>query len=229
MLKPYSWLLFDADGTILDYNTAETHSLKAAAASFGFDVNPEILSLYNEINSALWVDLERGNITSLELRVKRFDSLASRMDWDVSAVDFSRTYLQELGNSGFMIPGAREMLADLPGDMQRAIITNGIKDTQYGRLKKADLMNDFVEIIISEEAGSAKPAAAFFDYTLDRIGFRNREEMLIIGDSLSSDIAGGVGYGIDTCWFNPEGRENKTGVEPTYEISCWDDLFEIIK
>lgn len=228
-MKRYSWLLFDADGTILDYNAAETHSLKAAAANFGIDVTPEILSLYREINSALWADLEKGKISSIELRVKRFDNLASRLDWDVSAVDLSRTYLQELGNSGFMISGAREMLTDLPEDMSRAVITNGIKDTQYGRLDNAGLMNDFAEIIISEEAGAAKPAAAFFDYVLDRIGFRNRDEMLIIGDSLSSDIAGGVGYGIDTCWFNPDGLENKTGVEPTYEISGWDGLLKIIK
>ena len=121
------------------------------------------------------------------------------------------------------------MLTDLPEDMSRAVITNGIKDTQYGRFDNAGLMNDFAEIIISEEAGAAKPAAAFFDYVLDRIGFRNRDEMLIIGDSLSSDIAGGVGYGIDTCWFNPDGLENKTGVEPTYEISGWDGLLKIIK
>ena len=228
-MKRYSWLLFDADGTILDYNAAETHSLRAAAANFGIDVTPEILSLYREINSALWADLEKGKISSIELRVKRFDSLASRLNWDVSAVDFSRTYLKELGNSGFMIPGAREMLTDLPEDMARAIITNGIKDTQYGRLDNAGLMNDFAEIIISEEAGVAKPAAAFFDYVLDRIGFRNRDEMLIIGDSLSSDIAGGVGYGIDTCWFNPDGLENKTGIEPTYEISDWEGLLNIIK
>ena len=228
-MKRYSWLLFDADGTILDYNAAETHSLKAAAANFGIDVTPEILSLYREINSALWADLEKGKISSIELRVKRFDSLASRLDWDVSAVDLSRTYLQELSNSGFMISGAREMLTDLPEDMSRAVITNGIKDTQYGRLDNAGLMNDFAEIIISEEAGAAKPAAAFFDYVLDRIGFRNRDEMLIIGDSLSSDIAGGVGYGIDTCWFNPDGLENKNGVEPTYVISGWDGLLKIIK
>lgn len=228
MMKRYSWLLFDADGTILDYEAAEAHSLKASAAAFGFDVTPGVLSLYQEINSALWADLEKARISSLELRVRRFKRLASRMDWDVSPAEFSRIYLEELGNSGFLIAGVREMLDELPGNMHRAIITNGITDTQYGRLKKAELMNDFYEIIISEEAGAAKPAAAFFDFVLDRIGFRQLGEMLIIGDSLSSDIAGGVGYGIDTCWYNPERRVNETGIEPTYEISGWDGLFEII-
>ncbi|RKX73341.1 MAG: noncanonical pyrimidine nucleotidase, YjjG family, partial [Spirochaetes bacterium] len=108
------------------------------------------------------------------------------------------------------------------------IITNGIKDTQYGRLKKAGLMEIFEEIIISEEAGIAKPAVGFFDYALERIGFRQIENMLVIGDSLSSDIAGGAGYGIDTCWFNPEGLENNSSVKPTYEISGWDGLFKIL-
>jgi 2-haloacid dehalogenase len=229
MTTRYSWLLFDADGTILDYNAAEIHSLTTAAASFGYDVTPEILNLYREINSALWADLERGNISSLELRVKRFESLAARLNWTVSAEDFSRIYLEKLGNSGFMINGARGMLDKLPDNMQRAIITNGIKDTQYGRLKQADLMDDFTHIIISEEAGVAKPAAGFFDYALERIGSNLIEEMLIIGDSLSSDIAGGVGYGIDTCWYNPQGLENRTQVKPTYEIADWGGLFSILE
>jgi len=228
MKKKYSWLLFDADGTILDYRAAEAYSLKAAASFFGLEVGEEILKLYQEINSALWAELEKGFITSLELRVKRFKMLSSRMGWDVSADEFSRVYLQELGRSGFMMPGAAEMLKDLPGGTGKAVITNGIKDTQYGRLKTASLLSSFDEIIISEEAGVAKPAAGFFDYTLKRIGSRKIEEMLVIGDSLSSDIAGGAGYGIDTCWFNPEGLENNSGIKPTYEISNWEGLFRIL-
>lgn len=226
--KQYSWLLFDADGTILDYDAAEAYSLNAAAESFGYRVTPEISDLYKKINSALWAELERGNISSLELRVKRFDSLATKLGWTVSPTDFSRRYLEALGRSGFMIPGAREMLDNLPGFMNRAIITNGIKDTQYGRLRKANLINDFAHVIISEEAGVAKPAAGYFDYTLDVIGFREIEKMLVIGDSLSSDIAGGAGYGIDTCWYNPAGLANKSGIKPSYEISDWDGLFRIL-
>lgn len=224
----YSWLLFDADGTILDYNAAEAYSLKSAAASFGYRVTPEITDLYRGINSALWAELEKGNISSLELRVRRFKSLAEKLGWTVSPADFSSTYLEALGSSGFMIPGVREMLDNLPERLNRAIITNGIKDTQYGRLEKANLLGDFAYVIISEEAGVAKPAAGFFDYTLDIIGFRETDKMLVIGDSLSSDIAGGVGYGIDTCWYNPEGLANNSGIRPSYEISDWDGLMEIV-
>lgn len=228
MSKQYSWLLFDADGTILDYVAAEAYSLKTAAASFGYQITPEITVLYKKINSALWAELEKGNISSLELRVKRFDSLAAELGWTVSPSDFSSTYLEALGDSGFMIPGAREMLDNLPERMNRAIITNGIKDTQYGRLRKADLMNDFAHVIISEEAGVAKPAAGFFDYTLEIIRSRKTAEMLVIGDSLSSDIAGGVGYGIDTCWYNPDRLMNETDIKPTFEISDWEGLFGIL-
>jgi YjjG family noncanonical pyrimidine nucleotidase len=228
MRNKYSWLLFDADGTILDYRAAEAYSLKAAASFFGEDVNEKALKLYQEINSAFWAELEKGTITSLELRVRRFETLSARMGWDISAEEFSRVYLHELGQSGFMMPGAAQMLKGLPGGIKKAIITNGIKDTQYGRLKKASLMGTFDEIIISEEAGVAKPAAGFFDYTLERIGSRDKDDMLIIGDSLSSDIAGGAGYGIDTCWFNPEGLENGSELEPTYEIADWDGLFRIL-
>jgi len=224
----YSWLLFDADGTFLDYRAGESHSLRAAAASFGRDADEEALNLYRTINSGLWAELEKGRISSLELRIRRFEQLCEQLGWDIPAADFSRAYLEELGGSGFMIPGAREMLGNIPDAIHKAVITNGIRDTQYGRLRKAGLMDVFDEIIISEEAGIAKPAAGFFDYALDRIGSRNKDDMLIIGDSLSSDIAGGVGYGIDTCWFNPGGGENKSGITPTYEISDWEGLFRIL-
>ena len=228
MDRRYSWLLFDADGTLLDYEAAERRALKTAVESFGHDITDEIRKDYHRINSGFWAMLEKGEITSGELRVRRFEVLAREYGWTMDAGAFSDRYLAELGRSGPMIPGARKMLDSLPAGSKKVIITNGIKDVQYGRLNDAGISSLFEEIVISEEAGVAKPAAGFFDHLVERIGFHDISRMLVIGDSLSSDIAGGNGYGIDTCWFNPAGKDNSTDISPTYEIRDWDQLFETV-
>jgi len=225
----YRWLLFDADGTILDYDAAEAHSLNSAMGFFSLEMTPAILELYRKINSALWAELERGRIDPETLWVKRFQILASRMNWDLPAQHLSVRYLAELRRSGFLMSGAREMLDSLPETVKKAVISNGFREIQLGRLKQARLNGVFQHLIVSEDAKAAKPSPRFFDYTLKRINFYNRDEILIIGDSLSSDVAGGAGYGIDTCWFNPESRNNPTAIIPTYVIPDWAGLFPILE
>lgn len=224
----YTWLLFDADGTVLDYEAAETHALRTAVESWGYTISAGLRDRYHRINSGLWALLEKGEITSAELRVKRFKVLADEMGWEMDAEEFSRRYLEELARGGYMVDGAREMLSRLSQRYKMAIITNGIRDVQYGRLDDAGIRDLFIEVVISEDAGTAKPASGYFDYMIDRIGFDDRSRMLVIGDSLSSDIAGGNGYGIDTCWFNPDGIGNPTRIQPVYEIRDWDGLYDIL-
>ena len=229
MERRYLWLLFDADGTILDYKAAEADALKAAIDAFGFALSDEVRDRYHVINSALWARLEQGTVSSAELRVRRFEELAAEFGWSVDAAALSEVYLGELSRGGHMMPGAMDMLDRLPEDRNRAIITNGIRDVQYGRLAAAGIRDRFAAVAISEEIGVAKPAPGYFDYVLDLIGFRDTSRMLVIGDSLSSDMAGGIGYGIDTCWFNPGRKANPTELRPTYEIAAWPELFPIIE
>lgn len=224
MICKYKWLLFDADGTLLDYEQSEKHSLEQAFKQAGIEMQTLHLESYQKINAFLWSELEKGNITSKRLRVKRFELLLDELSLNADAEMFSKNYLDALGQTGFLIAGALEILNKLQGIFKLAIITNGIKETQQGRFKKADLNKYFEQIIISEEAGIAKPDKGFFDYTMDKIGFHNKKELLIIGDSLNSDILGGNLSGIDTCWFNPKGKINKTDIKPDYEIK---DLMEL--
>lgn len=226
--RRYSWLLFDADGTLLDYNAAEESALRTAAAEFKLKITPEIRTLYREINAALWEELEKGIVSSEKLRVLRFERLAEHLGVQLDAEHFSNVYLRELAQSGFMMEGAREMLEKLPKTVSKAIITNGIKDTQFGRLKQAGILDYFSHVVVSETAGAAKPSPIFFDSVMGLIGHVPLKSILVIGDSLSSDIAGGIGYGLDTCWFNPAGKVGDSSVLPTYEISGWEDLFGIL-
>ena len=226
----YKYLLFDADGTILDYDKAEENALNRASAVSGYYVSDSIREVYRKINSQLWAMLEKDLISSEKLRVLRFEKLAEASGWqNFDPAGFSKLYLKFLADSGFMINGALQMLNNLPSETVKVIITNGIKDIQISRLTRAGIIGMFKAVIISEEAGSPKPAGEFFDYTLKKINYYEKSEMLVVGDSLSSDIAGGIDYGIDTCWFNPSGKENTTSSIPDYEISSWNEFLEIIK
>ncbi len=247
-MNTYSWYLFDADGTLLDYPAAEARALEETARRFGLAVNDEIRGVYHRINTALWALLEQGRISSEELRWRRFEQLAAECGWNMDARRFSSDYLEELAEGGFMISGARTMLERLlgggraegrggaaagaeaagTGRVRAAVVTNGLREVQYRRLEKAGIRHLFEEVIVSEDAPAAKPDEAYFDYALGRIGFFRKDEILVIGDSLSSDIAGAAAFGLDSCWFNPEGRENTGPWSPSFEIGSWEEFFTVV-
>ncbi|MEN8120065.1 MAG: YjjG family noncanonical pyrimidine nucleotidase [Bacteroidota bacterium] len=228
MKYKYKWLLFDADGTLLNYNRSEKHALSEALKAFQIDNKTSFLEKYRKINANLWSELEKGSITSEKLRVKRFEVLFNDLNLDINPTTFSKKYLDALGQTGFLIDGTRELLNELNGNVNLAIITNGIKKVQNNRLHKTKLNKYFEHVIISEELGVAKPDRLFFEHTLNKINFYNKKEILIIGDSLNSDILGGNYSHIDTCWYNPKNKKNKTGIKPTYEITNLMDIIDII-
>ncbi len=225
-------LLFDADGTLIDYNLAEKHAFKETLAATGYTGDSEkALFLYRKINKAHWEAFERGEINQVQLRTQRFAGLIDELVLKISPPDMSEIYLKELSRCGQLIPNALEVLGKLheSGDYNLVIVTNGLKDVQYDRLKAGGIHDFFNEIIISEEIGSQKPEREFFEKTFSILGNNNNEEYLIIGDSLSSDMMGGIGSGIKTCWFNPEQSPGNENIIPDYEISDLNELFPLLK
>ncbi|QQZ63458.1 YjjG family noncanonical pyrimidine nucleotidase [Paenibacillus sonchi] len=225
----YEVILFDADDTLFDYGMAESRALYNAFAHFGLPTGAEdYAASYKEINAALWKDLEQGRTTSAVLRVERFNRLFAAHKLDLSPEAFSEAYLKFLGEGTFLIQGAVELCRELAG-CRLAVITNGIKDVQLSRIQGSPLSSTFEQIIISEEAGCQKPERGIFDYAFAKLGISDRSKVLIVGDSLTSDIQGGINYGIDTCWFNPLGKEGAPGIHPTYEIRELSELLEITR
>ncbi|WP_150265301.1 YjjG family noncanonical pyrimidine nucleotidase [Paenibacillus tepidiphilus] len=225
----YEVILFDADDTLFDYGMAESTAFYNVFAHFGLPTGAEeYAASYREINQALWRDLEKGVISSAALRVERFNRLFARHQLELDPSAFSEAYLRFLGEGTYLIQGAAELCGQLSG-CRLAIITNGIKDVQLSRIKGSPLAKTFERIIISEEAGSQKPERAIFDYAFAELGLSDKAKVLIVGDSLTSDIQGGINYGIDTCWFNPLGRPNELGLQPTYEIRDLAELLEIVR
>ena len=224
----YRWLLFDADGTLFDYDTAEASALAVAWGETGLAPPSALLEVYRRINAALWKDYEAGAIGQAELQIERFVRLVGELDGPADPTRLSRDYLGHLARQTDLLEGARELLDRVSGRFQLALITNGIPEVQRPRLESSGFDRLFPVVVISGEEGVAKPAPEIFDVALRRMGGPPREEILLIGDSLTSDIRGGVDYGLDTCWFNPAGRELGDGPEPRYEIRRLDELHKIV-
>jgi 2-haloacid dehalogenase len=223
----YKWLLFDMDDTLFDYDRAEESALRATFEQVGLAFDADILRVYRGINDKLWLDLEGGRVDAARLKVVRFERLFAALDVRHDPPAFSARYLANLGDGIFLLDGAEEVVRTLGGSFDLGVITNGLTDVQRPRLAKSGFDGYVKAVVISEEVGAAKPDPAIFDIAFERMGHPTKNEVLIVGDSLSSDIAGGLAYGIDTCWLNPAGRP---GGEPpsTFEIRRLSDLLPIL-
>ena len=101
------------------------------------------------------------------------------------------------------------------------IASNGVGLVQKPRIEKSGLKKYFQKVYLSEEIGYNKPDVEFFDSILKDYLFKER--MVMIGDSLSSDIRGGKNFNIPTIWYNPNHLECDL---PDYQV---DDLLQIFR
>lgn len=227
-MKKYEVILFDVDGTLLDFDKAEERGIEALLVHFGVPVCEENKEKYHVLNQSYWKRLELGELTRDQVLSLRFEEYFGDFGIKVDGMEVDGLYRKELDNSAILIDGAIEILTYLKEKYSLYVVSNGVASTQYRRLGAAGLDQYFDGIFISEEAGCQKPQAGFFEYCFEKMGRRDAENMLIVGDSLTSDIRGGNGSGIDTCWFNPRGLANTAGVRVDYEIRELSELGEML-
>ena len=225
IVKKYDIFLFDADGTLFDYDLAEEYALSTMFKRCGFKYSDDIRAAYRRINTRAWESYERREITKDELQALRFSRLFDAIGVQYDVMEFNAMYLAELGKGTFLTEGAREICMAVTALGKRIfIVTNGILATQEARINHS-LIKDYISgYFVSEHVGFQKPDAEYFGYVFSHIPAADKNKIIIIGDSLSADIAGGNNAGIDSCWYNPNGAENHTEVVPTYEIN---DLSQI--
>ncbi len=224
----YTWLLFDADNTLFNFELAERLALEFTFKAFKLAFGEQAQLAFHEINAAVWHDFEQGKIESAALRVLRFERLFTAMGWNVDAEAFSALYLRSLADQSTLLPGAEQTVRELSRRFHLALITNGLQDVQRPRLAASSIAPFLEAVIISEEIGAAKPSTEFFDTTFEVIGHPPKDQVLVIGDSLSSDIAGGARYGLDTCWVNPNGLQPELELEITYQVREVQELLRIL-
>lgn len=221
------FLFLDLDDTILDFQKAERLALAKTLESFGLPPTDTVLARYHEINREHWERLERKELTRQQVLVGRFAALFQEMGLSAEAEKVARTYEENLSQGHYFLPGAEEALKSLSQTYKLYLASNGTARVQAGRLKSAGIIPYFQEIFVSEEMGYNKPDPAYFDACFARIpGFR-KDRAMMVGDSLSSDILGGIQAGIATCWVNPR---HKTGsIRPDYEIESIVQLEALLK
>lgn len=225
----YDLLLCDADDTLFDFGKAEENAFADACAAMGFAASGELLAIYSVINEALWKLLEQGGITQKVLRVRRFEQFLEKIGkTELDAQAMSDAFVESLGRQSVPIDGAIEAIARWSRMLPVIIVTNGIAKVQHNRMNGSEVRHYIRGMVISEEVGAAKPDPRMLEVGMEMAGITDRSRVLMLGDSLSSDMAAAANAGVDACWYNPKKNVNKKGLPIRYEIMDLDDVDSIL-
>lgn len=226
----FDTILWDVDGTLLDFGAAEEAAIRSLFADFGLGVCTDaMLARYSEINRNYWRALERGEMTKPEILTRRFeDFFAAEGLSGPSPAEFNAAYQTRLGDTIVYCDGSDKLVASLRGKVRQYAVSNGTVAAQTRKLARSGFDRLMDGIFLSERIGWEKPAKEFFDAVFREIGEERRASSIIVGDSLTSDIAGANRAGIKSCWYNPRGAENGTNAKPDFEIKDLREILEIL-
>ncbi|MDX5322920.1 MAG: YjjG family noncanonical pyrimidine nucleotidase [Exiguobacterium sp.] len=225
-MKRYEAILFDVDDTLLDFKQSEHVALQQLLAAYNVHMTDELKQQYVTINNGLWRAFERGEVGREDVLMGRHTQLFDTLGITIDAHEVEQRYRNHLHSGVHIIDGALELVQTLSEQYPLYIVTNGVTETQFKRLEASGLLPYFQDVFVSDATGSQKPMKPFFDYVFDRVPHVAPERGLIVGDSVTADIAGGRMYGLDTCWYNP--HEIAATVETTYEIQDLNELTSIL-
>lgn len=224
-------ILWDVDGTLLDFEKSEDYGIRKCFEIFGLGkCTDEMLKRYSAINRKHWEALERGELTKPQVLYNRFEEFFAEENIDFDKIDqLNNEYQFLLGDNAFFCDNALETVTALKGKVKQYAVTNGTETAQQRKLTKSGLINIFDDIFISDTIGFEKPSVEFF-YEVQKItGTFNKDETIIIGDSLSSDMKGGNNAGILCCWYNPRKVPKKDGIRIDFEVNDLAEIFNILE
>lgn len=221
-------IFLDVDNTILDFNKAEAIALEKTLSALSVPHSPEVIRRYSQLNLAQWKLLEQGKLTREQVKVRRYRLLFDELKTDASPEEAARIYEGLLGQGHYFMDGAVEMLQALYGSFHLYLATNGTASVQKSRLKSAEIEPFFEQIFISEELGCNKPETSFFERCFATIPDLKKEEAVMVGDSLTSDILGGIRAGIRTIWFNKDLKESSGEIRPDHTIKALSELPDLL-
>lgn len=225
---PYPYLLFDADNTLFDFDQAERNAHLLLCRAHGLAFSEEGYQLYHKCNADLWRDFDRGLCTKEYLLVERFRRYLAITGERANPEALNRDHLRALGEGAMLLPGAEELCRVLSRDHRLYLLTNAVASVQKTRFANSAIAPYFQGAFISEEVGVGKPDPAYFDYVFHAVPGLARDNALVIGDSLTSDIQGANNAGLPCCWFNPKGQPRPQGLRIDYEIRALEELYAIM-
>ncbi|MGM0198551.1 YjjG family noncanonical pyrimidine nucleotidase [Enterococcus sp. DIV1314a] len=224
----YTTLLFDVDDTLLDFQAAESQALKALFEKEGLNFTSDKEKLYKEVNEARWRAFETGEMSRDEVVNGRFGAFFQLLNHEVDSLAMEQAYREFLNEGHQLLGNSLEVVQHFAEKADLYIVTNGVSKTQFKRLEDSKLLPYFKEVIVSEDTGYQKPMIEFFEYTFAKIPNLNKAQTVIIGDSLSSDIQGGINAEIDTIWLRPDTPKTPLAIEPTHQIRQLEDLYSLL-
>lgn len=223
-MKQYEWILFDADETLFHFDAFR--GLQLTFSRFGVEFNQLHYQEYQTANKALWVEYQNGNITASELQIQRFHSWAIQLN--ILPQQLNSAFLSMMAEICIPLEGAVNLLDALKGKIKMGIITNGFTELQQARLERTGLKNHFDLVVISEQIGIAKPHPGIFEHALALMGQPARDRVLMVGDTLETDILGGFNAGLDTCWLNKDNKSLVENILFKFEVSSLTELKNLL-
>lgn len=229
MKNTITTIFWDVDNTLLDFDYSMRNSLRTCFQTIGKKITEEMIDSYEQINDSYWKRLELGEVTREELLNGRFaDFFAKYGIDDVDVTSFRKEYETNLGRIYDVLDDSFTICKSLQTKQKQYVVTNGISAVQRSKLQLsgfADLMDG---LFISQEVGASKPERKFFESCLEQVEEKDRSRILIVGDSLTSDIKGGMDAGIKTCWYNPGKKSLPKGYAIDYEISHLEQIYDLL-
>ncbi len=223
----YTTLLLDLDDTLLDFKAAEAKAIRKVLKNNSLPSDDEAVCTYSRINKSFWESFERGEIPKSAIFTGRFKRLLEVFGCKGDPDALSAEYGRGLSEGYFTVEGAFQILDYLRKQGYKLYAaTNGLSATQNRRIAGSGLAPYFDRVFVSEDSGYQKPEREYYDYIISNIPEKDRRKILIVGDSQSSDILGGINAGIDTCWYNPAGLEPK--YKSKFEICSLSELEKIL-
>lgn len=222
------FLLLDLDDTILDFHKAERIAVAKTLGDFGVEPTDAVLSRYHVINRQHWERLERGELTRDQVQEGRFRVLFEELGREADPVAVTRAYEHNLGIGHYFLPGAEEAVQSLHQNYRLFLASNGTASVQHSRLTSAGLYPYFEKVFVSQNIGFNKPSKDYFDACFSEIPGFDPQRAMMVGDSLTSDILGGINAGIKTCWVNPSHAPARADIQPDYEIENLSQLEAVL-
>lgn len=214
-MKNYQWILFDADETLFRFDSFR--GLQIMFSQCGVHFTDDDYLKYQAVNKSLWTDYQNGKISAEQITHQRFDEWANKLQ--IPAKKLNHDFLATMAEICTPLEGAASLVATLKGKVKLGIITNGFKQFQQIRMERTGFKGHFEFIVTSEEVGVAKPDSAIFDHAINLMGNPLRDQILMVGDTLESDILGGINAGLDTCWLNVHNKPAPEAITPHFQVS----------
>jgi len=227
-------VFMDIDDTIFDFSAFVKKAMKEGFEKYGLPrYRDEMFLAFNKINNKLWRAIEREELTLRELTKVRWDMIFKELGMDFDGQLFENYFCTRLYTSAVFEPHAMELIRYLSRKYILCAASNGPYEQQISRLKAGGIDSFFSYAFISSVIGSKKPDEAFFHHCFSKLrkdGFKNLmpEEAIIIGDSVTSDIAGGKNYGMKTCLYTRGQKYDSHCAEADYIVADLSDIMKIL-